>query len=109
MGVYIKNMKIPDCCDKCFALDYDDYPFCIISQDQMGYGFEIREKRMPSCPLVELSLHSDLIDRDKASERFAQLAEDIDNKFGFERSAAYTLASLFLQNKSEFPAIIKEE
>ena len=53
--------------------------------------------------------HGDLIDRDKASERFAELSENIEAKLGFEYSASYTLASLFLQNKEEFPTIIEME
>lgn len=53
--------------------------------------------------------HGDLIDRDKASERFAKLAESIEAKLGYECSASYTFASLFLQNKEEFPTIIEKE
>lgn len=48
------DMNMPKCCDECFALDeYGDYSFCLISQDQRGYTFNTREKRMPSCPLKE--------------------------------------------------------
>jgi hypothetical protein len=46
------DMTMPKCCDECFALDdYGDYPFCLISQDQRGYTFNTKEKRMPTCPL----------------------------------------------------------
>ena len=46
------DMPMPKCCDECFALDdHGDYPFCLISQDQRGYTFNVREKRMPTCPL----------------------------------------------------------
>lgn len=46
------DMLMPKCCDECFALDdHGDYPFCLISQDQRGYTFNVREKRMPTCPL----------------------------------------------------------
>ena len=52
--LYIKNMKMPKCCADCFALDeYGDYPVCGITDEQMGYTFNIREKRMPHCPLIE--------------------------------------------------------
>ena len=48
------DMKMPSCCDDCFALDeHGDYPYCLISRDQRGYNFDIRAKRMPSCPLKE--------------------------------------------------------
>ena len=46
------DIKMPKCCDECFALDdHGDYPFCLISQDQRGYTFNTKEKRMPTCPL----------------------------------------------------------
>ena len=46
------DMPMPKCCDECFALDdHGDYPFCLISKDQRGYTFNVREKRMPTCPL----------------------------------------------------------
>lgn len=46
------DMQMPKCCYECFALDENgDYPFCLISQDQRGYTFNTREKRMPTCPL----------------------------------------------------------
>lgn len=46
------DMEMPKCCDECFALDdHGDYPFCLISQDQRGYTFNTKEKRMPTCPL----------------------------------------------------------
>ena len=49
------DIDMPECCDKCFALDErGDYPFCLISQDSRGYNFNIREQRMPSCPLMPL-------------------------------------------------------
>ena len=48
------DKPMPKCCDECFALDDNgDYPFCLISQEQRGYTFPIREKRMPNCPLIE--------------------------------------------------------
>ena len=46
------DMEMPKCCDECFALDdHGDYPFCLISQDQRGYTFNVRKRRMPTCPL----------------------------------------------------------
>ena len=47
------DMPMPKCCDECFALDeHGDYPFCLISQDQRGYTFNTRDRRMPTCPLI---------------------------------------------------------
>ena len=49
------DKPMPKCCDECFALDDNgDYPFCLISQEQRGYTFPIREKRMPNCPLITI-------------------------------------------------------
>ena len=48
------DMKMPSCCDDCFALDFSgDYPCCIISEECRGYNFNVYENRMPSCPLKE--------------------------------------------------------
>lgn len=55
MSILIKGMEMPKCCDKCWALDdYGDYPTCRITEEQRGYNFPIREKRMDKCPLVEI-------------------------------------------------------
>lgn len=64
MGVYIKGMEMPTCCDECVALDeYGDYPVCRITQEQRGYNFRTREKRMDKCPLVEVPPHGRWIER----------------------------------------------
>lgn len=53
MSVYIKGEKMPKCCDECWALDDDgDYPRCRITEEQRGYTFRTKEKRMSRCPLV---------------------------------------------------------
>jgi len=47
--------ELPECCDKCFALDDNgDYPTCLITHIAHGYNFRIRDKRMPECPLGEM-------------------------------------------------------
>ena len=54
MGMIQIDMPMPECCDKCFALDdYGDYPFCLISHKSQGYTFNTRECRMPECPLKD--------------------------------------------------------
>jgi len=65
MGVYIKGMDMPTSCDNCWALDdYGDYPRCRITEEQRGYNFNVREKRMERCPLVPVPPHGRLIDAD---------------------------------------------
>lgn len=52
MSVLIKGVEVPTCCDGCWALDDDgDYPRCRVTQEQRGYNFPIREKRMDKCPV----------------------------------------------------------
>lgn len=52
-AVLVINM--PKCCNECFAFNDDyDYPFCIITQEQRGYGFNARENKMNKCPLKEM-------------------------------------------------------
>ena len=66
MGVYVKDMEMPENCDDCWALDeYGDYPRCRITEEQRGYNFRIREQRMEHCPLIEVPTpHGRLIDMD---------------------------------------------
>lgn len=65
MGFYINMRKIgvddpwymemPTSCSVCWELDdYGDYPRCRITEEQRGYNFPIREKRMDNCPLVHV-------------------------------------------------------
>ena len=66
MNVLVKGIDLPKCCDDCFALDDSgDYPFCLITQEQRGYNFCTREKRMDECPLVEVEMLHDKVIKDK--------------------------------------------
>lgn len=50
------DIEMPTCCDECFALDdHGDYPYCMISHEQRGYTFNVRENRMDRCPLRDCS------------------------------------------------------
>lgn len=65
MSILIKGMEMPKNCDMCWALDdYGDYPRCRITEEQRGYNFHVREKRMDKCPLTEIPPHGRLIDAD---------------------------------------------
>ena len=55
MDKAILVIDMPSCCDECFALDDSgDYPFCLITQEQRGYTFKVREQKMDRCPLKPL-------------------------------------------------------
>lgn len=61
MSIIVKGMEMPTNCDNCWALDdYGDYPRCRITEEQRGYNFPIREKRMDNCPLVPVPPHGSL-------------------------------------------------
>ena len=80
MSVYIKGMEMPKNCDNCWALDdYGDYPRCRITEEQRGYNFPIREKRMDNCPLVEIPPHGRLIDADANIKILKKCAADPEN------------------------------
>jgi hypothetical protein len=79
MSIIIKGMKMPKSCDNCWALDdYGDYPRCRITEEQRGYDFPIRQKRMDKCPLVEIPPHGRCIDADKLEEEPCDVVEDRD-------------------------------
>lgn len=44
------DMKLPSCCDECFA--FDDYG-CMISGESCEHSFKSFESRMPSCPMKD--------------------------------------------------------
>lgn len=48
MGVYLKNLKVPETCFEC-PLCYD-YLFCIVDEDLKAHAYD----RHPTCPLIEL-------------------------------------------------------
>lgn len=100
MSVLIKGMEMPEESVKSITI-FPDGNVRIwgsdIDHDEWAEAIEV------STP------HGDLIDRNKASKRFAELSENIEAKLGYEYSASYTLASLFLQNKGEFLTIIEKE
>lgn len=48
--------KVPKCCDECPLYDDRwDYPTCYFTDESRGYNFDIHNKRMPGCPLIEKS------------------------------------------------------
>ena len=97
MGIYIKGMEMPSCCGECRFLDeYGDYPCCIVTDEQRGYNFRIRELRMPHCPLIPVPDHGDLIERDRA---VGELVFDY----------AYAAADLVKKLPTIIPADKKEE
>ena len=52
MSKAILVIDMPNCCYECFALDDNgDYPMCCITQEQRGYNFRTRERKMDTCPL----------------------------------------------------------
>ena len=51
MSKAILMIDMPSCCYECFALDDNgDYLVCLITQEQRGYTFKTRERKMDSCP-----------------------------------------------------------
>ena len=68
MSECVVQMEMPESCDVCPCLDdCGDYPRCRISEEQRGYNFPIREKRMPNCPIIcQLPEgHGQLVDKDE--------------------------------------------
>ena len=59
MGVFIKNMKMPQCCGKCIFFSYRFY-MCLITQEIFTSPLydttmeDILKKRRSICPLIEI-------------------------------------------------------
>lgn len=68
MGVYVRGMKMPDCCWNCpcFMEERDE---CFVTKEDIE-GLDGLSKRLDTCPLIELPDHGDLIDRDKLKHGF---------------------------------------
>lgn len=76
------NIQMPQRCDDCFALDDNgDYPTCRITHTSRGYTFNTREKRMPDCPLNDMSkkkvvhFHQEFPDHDWARDEDGKIDE----------------------------------
>lgn len=103
MEFYIKGMKMPTSCSVCWALDdYGDYPRCRITEEQRGYTFPIREKRMDNCPLVPIPPHGRLKDADALIKELT-----LDDEDG--NSGATLLMAIFLEVLKAAPTIIPAE
>ncbi len=123
MGIYIKGMEMPTCCDDCFALDdHGDYPYCLISHDQRGYTFRTDISTMPSCPLIEVSTpHGRLIDADAMLNDLNKSVDDCiewknhameeENDEMVVRAEAAEMAFLeiAMRIKREYPTVIGAE
>ncbi len=71
MGIYIKGMTMPSCCDVCRFSDWSNLhqtACCKMSDYDPCFEYhsiDYREKRADFCQIVEISEpHGDLIDRD---------------------------------------------
>ncbi len=78
MGVYIKGMKMPKSCSRCFMLGHE------CPESVKFPHIKLTEYRFKGCPLVEVpEPHGDLIDRE---EMIVNVYEDADG-FHYEVSA----------------------
>ena len=52
----VLNIEMPKCCDDCPLFDDNgDYPTCYATGHSRGYNFDIFNKRMPDCPLSQVT------------------------------------------------------
>lgn len=112
MSVLIKDLDMPSCCGKCFALDDNgDYPTCRITGETRGYTFRVRELRMDKCPFVEVKIPpfqrneaqamNDCISRD-AVERFIENGlNNPDKEKAFGHDAVEILTEVHYMNAAD--------
>ena len=83
MSKAILVMDMPNCCDQCFAFDDNgDYPLCIITQEQRGYTFKPRERKMDKCPLRSMPEKIEVPEWDDSIKAKNKNAEEV----GIDRS-----------------------
>ena len=80
MGIYIKNMDMPEGCFECPLSQYqfdgeETVLACFALCEKVSDDGEIAE----NCPLVKIPPHNDLIDRDRLLKRFCGHCEDYGN------------------------------
>lgn len=66
MGVYIKGLKMPDCCWDC-PCNNDELGVCNILWIEIRFSND----RLPDCPLLPVPDHGDLIDKKPIVDAFA--------------------------------------
>lgn len=98
MSVYIPWMSMPKTCDDC-QVSAD----CPNDEHIDGYNMQNRPR---FCQLVPVPEHGDLIDREATRGKIGHLADEIDKKLGYEKSAPYIMMTLYLNNVDDFPTII---
>lgn len=65
--VLIKGMKMPSCCEECWATYEGDSDNCPVVNESVA-TYMVDGTRHPRCPLVEVKPHGELIERDKILE-----------------------------------------
>ena len=90
-SVYVKNMKMPNCCGDCFV------GFCKQIGCDMYIGYDDYSiRRHPDCPLTNVGPHGRLIDASKCEPYFYEHFDDLHIKI-----ALYTI--------DDMPTIIEAE
>lgn len=106
MDILIRGVEMPKSCDHCWALDdYGDYPRCRITEEQRGYNFHVREKRMDSCPLVPVPPHGRLADVDKLRELYEEWEND--KEAGIDIDKCHVPIPVIRQNIDDAPTVIE--
>lgn len=86
MGVYIKEMQMPEGCRDCELLQNDDGCMYCGWNNYLIFGNEefVPDYRMNGCPLIEVAVpHGRLIDKDYLSEHIEDLdSNGWNNAFG---------------------------
>ena len=104
MSLLINGMEMPKSCSACWALDdYGDYPRCRITEEQRGYNFPIREKRMDNCPLFPVPPHGRLIDETNILKVFSE------EVWGFNTDFAKGMQSVLTEIRGATTIIPAEE
>lgn len=82
MGLFIKNMEMPESCYYCPFADGSwgcsppHKKRCLITGKDMPVDERFVQQNQVKCPIIEVPPHGDLIDRDALTEVFSECHDD---------------------------------
>ena len=105
-GIYIPEMKMPECCGECVFLGKDDYPFWC-GRNGLPVTDEDLKRRRNDCDLREVPDHGRLVDADafrKEMDKHYPFDKLTQSKHGEADAAKGTILLMLAEAPTVIPA-----